>query len=99
MAGRDDRLAGLGVPSDGETAAAQIRAAFARAQAGERVEVGCVGGLGRTGTVLACMALLAGVPAAAAVEWVRKNYDPRAVETVEQEEWLAWFATESSEPE
>jgi hypothetical protein len=89
----------FGVPSDGETAAAQIRAAFARAQAGERVEVGCVGGLGRTGTVLACMALLAGVPAAAAVEWVRKNYDPRAVETVEQEEWLAWFATESSEPE
>src|SRR5829696_2586660 len=89
----------FGVPRDGETAAAQIRAAFARAQAGERVEVGCAGGLGRTGTVLACMAVLAGMPAAAAVEWVRKNYDPRAVETAEQEQWLAWFATESPEPE
>ncbi len=81
----------FGLPADPQRAAAQIRAAFARAQAGERVEVGCAGGLGRTGTVLACMAVLAGVPSDAAVAWVRSNYDERAVETVEQEDWVRSF--------
>ena len=54
----------FGLPRDPVAAAAAIRNAFARASAGEIVEVGCVGGLGRTGTVLACMAMLAGVPPA-----------------------------------
>jgi protein-tyrosine phosphatase len=82
----------FGLPRDPEAAAAQIRNAFARAESGERVEVGCAGGLGRTGTVLACMAVLAGVPAEEAVTWVRQNYDVRAVETPEQEAWVRWFA-------
>lgn len=85
----------FGVPRDRDAAAAQIRAAFARARAGERVEVGCAGGLGRTGTVIGAMAFLAGVPAADAVQWVRANYDPRAVETEEQERFVAWFAKQS----
>jgi hypothetical protein len=82
----------FGVPRDPEATARQISAAFARARAGERVEVGCVGGLGRTGTVLACMAVLAGTPSSEAVAWVRSNYDVRAVETEEQEAWVEWFA-------
>ena len=81
----------FGLPRDDAAARAQIRGAFARARAGERVEVGCLGGLGRTGTVLACMATLAGVPADEAVAWVRANYDVRAVETPEQEEWVRAF--------
>jgi hypothetical protein len=81
----------FGLPADAGRATAQIRAAFERARTGERVEVGCAGGLGRTGTVLACMATLAGVPAADAVEWVRANYEARAVETAEQEEWVRSF--------
>lgn len=80
------------LPSDGTRAAAQIRDAFLRAQRGENVEIGCLGGLGRTGTVLACMAVLAGLDATAAVPWVRRNYRPKAVETAEQEKWVAWFA-------
>jgi len=84
----------FGVPRDGEQAAAQIRCAFARAAEGEEVEVGCYGGLGRTGTVLACMATLSGVRASDAVAWVRANYDARAVETPEQERWVHWFAAE-----
>jgi len=87
----------FGVPRDRDAAAAQIRAAFARARAGARVEVGCAGGLGRTGTVLACMAVLAGVPVPEAVQWVRQSYDARAVETDDQEEWIAWFAAEASQ--
>ncbi len=82
----------FGVPSDAERAVAQIANAFRRAQRGERVEVGCVGGIGRTGTVLACMAVLAGIAADEAVEWVRRHYDSRAVETAEQEAWVLRFA-------
>jgi len=81
----------FGLPSNPETAANEIISAFERARAGEHVEVGCVGGLGRTGTVLACMAILAGVPAGDAVTWVRKNYDSRGIETTEQEVWVGWF--------
>jgi hypothetical protein len=48
----------FGLPTDATRAAAQILDAFVRAKSGEAVEVGCLGGLGRTGTVLACMAVL-----------------------------------------
>jgi len=82
----------FGLPSDGERAASQIREAFLRAKRGETVEVGCLGGLARTGSVLACMAALAGLDAPASIAWVRANYRPEAVETVDQEEWVAWFS-------
>lgn len=51
----------FGLPEDPSRTAEQIREAFGRAQAGRHLEVGCRGGLGRTGTVLACMAVLAGI--------------------------------------
>jgi len=82
----------FGLPDEPEVAARQIAAAFRRAQDGELVEVGCLGGSGRTGTVLACMAVLAGVPAQEAVPWVRGAYRREAVETAEQEAWVQWFA-------
>ena len=56
-----DRVEDFGLPEDAESAAGMIEAAFIRARRGELVEVGCLGGIGRTGTVLACMAVLAGV--------------------------------------
>jgi len=79
------------LPVNRERAAAQIEAAFARARRGELVEVGCLGGLGRTGTVLSCMAVLAGVPPPEAVAWVRSAYYVRAVDTPAQEAWVRWF--------
>ena len=82
----------FGLPEDGESAAQKIEGAFRRARQGELVEVGCLGGSGRTGTVLACMAVLAGIPPEKAVAWVRHAYKPEAVETTEQEEWVLWFA-------
>ena len=82
----------FGLPDEPEVAAAQIEDAFTRARSGQRVEIGCLGGRGRTGTVLACMTVLAGLPASEAVGWVRASYDPLAVETAEQEEWVRWFA-------
>lgn len=85
-------------PSDPQRAARAILEAFRRAQAGGRVEVACGGGTGRTGTVLACMATLAGVPAAQAVAWVRANYRTRAVETRRQRAWIEWFADQRLGP-
>jgi len=84
----------FGLPESNAEAVDQILAAFARAKAGQHLEVGCFGGLGRTGTVLASMAVLAGVAPNEAVAWVRQNYDRRAVENTRQQQWVLWFAEE-----
>jgi hypothetical protein len=73
---------------------AELRAALIEAwqrAAGERVELACGGGTGRTGTALACLAVLDGVPAADAVAFVRAHYRPRAVETPGQRRFVARF--------
>ncbi|MFC7535001.1 protein phosphatase [Actinoplanes sp. GCM10030250] len=57
----------------------------------ERVEVACHGGRGRTGTALACLAVLDGVPPALAVAFVRREYHPHAVETPWQRRYVARF--------
>jgi hypothetical protein len=82
----------LGLPADDADTVTAIEDAFARARAGEGVEVGCAGGLGRTGTVLACMAVLARVPPTQGVAWVRDHYHADAVETAAQERWVQTFA-------
>jgi hypothetical protein len=87
----------FGLPVDTGDAAQRIIAAFERARAGARLEIGCHGGLGRTGTVLACMAILAGVPPNDAVAWTRRHYRPDAIETPAQEAWVRWFAARGDE--
>jgi hypothetical protein len=78
------------VPRD--RAAFQEALADLRERAGsQRVEVACRGGVGRTGTALACLAVLDGVPAAEAVSWVRTHYRPRAVETPVQARFVRTF--------
>jgi protein-tyrosine phosphatase len=79
-------------PRDSEAAAILIRHAYLLAGSRQRVEVACTGGTGRTGTVIACMAILAGHPADDAVNWTRRHYRPRAVETPGQRRWISWFA-------
>lgn len=79
------------LPADRDDAQDALAEAWRRA-AIERVEVACGGGRGRTGAALACMAVLDGVPAAEAVPYVRKHYDPRAVETPWQRRYVARFA-------
>jgi ClpX C4-type zinc finger len=74
----------FGVPADREAATAALADLLARARAGRRVEVGCLGGHGRTGTALALLAVLADAPPAGAVAWVRSAYCAKAVETAEQ---------------
>jgi protein-tyrosine phosphatase len=78
----------FGRPADRADADDALREAHRRA-AGERVEVACGGGVGRTGTALACLAVLDGVPPDEAVAWVRAHHHPRAVETPWQRRWVA----------
>jgi protein-tyrosine phosphatase len=81
----------FGLPADPQAARAALVEALERA-ATERVEVGCVGGRGRTGTALACLAVLDGIPADEAVAYVRRHYFPDAVETDEQQDFVARFS-------
>lgn len=76
------------IPSDREDAVDALREAYSRASSGQRVEVACSGGVGRTGTALAALAVLDGLTAGAAVAWVREHHHPRAVETPWQRRWL-----------
>lgn len=76
------------IPTDRAEALDALHEAHRRAQAGERVEIACGGGIGRTGTALAALAILDGLPAAQAVGWVREHYHRRAVETPWQRRWL-----------
>jgi protein-tyrosine phosphatase len=78
------------VPADRADAQDALRDAWRRSET-ERVEVACGGGRGRTGTALACLAVLDGVPAREAVRFVRKHYDARAVETPWQRRYVARF--------
>jgi protein-tyrosine phosphatase len=79
------------LPADPEDARAAFAEAHRLALDGVRVEVACGGGRGRTGTALACIAQLGGVPAAEAVGWVRERYDRRAVETPWQRRYVRRF--------
>lgn len=80
----------FGLPADRDQAVRTLAEAWRRA-AGERVEVACAGGLGRTGTALACLAVLDGMPGENAVAFVREHYDRRAVETLWQRRYVARF--------
>lgn len=85
----------FGVPDDPAPVVTALRSVLGRARAGEQVEVGCLGGHGRTGTALACLAILTGHPPADAVAWVRATYCPKAVETADQEAFVATFAPDN----
>ncbi|MEU4547551.1 protein-tyrosine phosphatase family protein [Nonomuraea dietziae] len=83
------------LPRSHDVAVLRIRELHERARAGAAVEVACGGGVGRTGTVIACLAVLSGVDPADAVAWTRERHHPRAVETPWQRRWIARFAAES----
>lgn len=78
------------LPADRAAARAALVELHALA-ASQRVEVACGGGVGRTGTALACLAVLDGVEPGEAVEHVRRHYAPRAVETPWQRRYVERF--------
>jgi hypothetical protein len=78
------------LPSDRTATADALHEAWVRAEA-ERVEIACAGGHGRTGTALACLAVLDGVPNREAVAYVREHYSPQAVEAPWQRRFVSRF--------
>ena len=80
----------FGLPTDRRDARDAFQESWRRA-ATQRVEIACEGGRGRTGTALACIAVLDGVQAKEAVAYVRQHYHPRAVETPWQRRFIRQF--------
>lgn len=87
-----------GIPKSYETASDQIIDAYNRAVDGEYVEFGCIGGHGRTGTILGCMKILAertsdneAFTYKDAITWVRTKYCDHAIESEMQEWFIGWF--------
>lgn len=78
------------LPIDREATAEALREAWSRAET-ERVEIACAGGRGRTGTALACLAVLDGLPGGEAVDYVRTHYAAGAVETPWQRTFVRRF--------
>lgn len=97
LTGRDPRIQGwpsrwvrwrdFRLPDSTEDALAALVELHGRARS-ERVEVACGGGVGRTGTALAVLAVLSGVESRDAIRWVRAHYHRRAVETPWQRRWI-----------
>ncbi len=82
----------FGLPRDPRAAAVAIEQLYRRARDGERVEAACKAGKGRTGTVIACLAILDGLRPDHAVSWTRHHYHHRAVQTPWQRRWVLRFA-------
>lgn len=62
------------------------------ADSGQIVELGCIGGHGRTGTALGVLAMMNGFEGdgTGVIKWVHDNYCTEAIEGSKQEWWLTW---------
>ncbi|MFC3988514.1 protein-tyrosine phosphatase family protein [Actinoplanes siamensis] len=92
------RWADFWLPADPSYAKSVLLEALRRADR-DRVEIACRGGRGRTGTALACLAVLDGVPPAEAVAYVREHYHRGAVETPWQRRFVARFGGVTPSPQ
>ena len=63
---------------------------------GTNAAIACMGGVGRTGTIAACAMIDGGASAADAIAAVRRIRHPEAVETSEQEAFVAEYASMGS---
>ncbi|MCZ8258979.1 MAG: tyrosine-protein phosphatase [Beijerinckiaceae bacterium] len=77
-----------GIPAPGPDAAAMLDRASALLQAGGAILLHCHGGKGRSGMIAARLLVMAGATPAAAIRQVRAAR-PGAIETAEQEAWIA----------
>ena len=86
------------VPDFGLPDEAALRAALAdmlvmlRAEPDGAYHIGCKAGLGRTGTAMACLAIMAGAAEGDPVAWLRAGYNQAAIETPAQEAFVRAFA-------
>jgi protein-tyrosine phosphatase len=94
----------LDVPDYGLPDEAALRAILAqmlgamRAAPDDAYHIGCKAGIGRTGTVMACLAIMAGAVEGDPVAWLRAAYLQGAIETPGQEAFVRGFARERLAP-
>ena len=94
----------LDVPDYGVPDEAGLRAILAqmletmRAAPKDAYHIGCKAGIGRTGTVMACLAIMAGAVEGDPVAWLRAAYFQGAIETPGQEAFVRGFARERLAP-
>ena len=94
----------LDVPDYGVPDEAGLRAILAqmleamRAAPNDAYHIGCKAGIGRTGTVMACLAIMAGAVEGDPVAWLRAAYFQGAIETPGQEAFVRGFARERLAP-
>ncbi|MCA3325117.1 MAG: hypothetical protein INF75_00935 [Roseomonas sp.] len=83
----------FGLPDEAalRTVLTQMLAAMRAAPDGA-FHIGCKAGLGRTGTAMACLAILAGAVEGDPVAWLRTAYNAEAIETPAQEDFVRRFA-------
>jgi protein-tyrosine phosphatase len=84
-------IADFGRPTSTDSLSAFLDNLLRRLRRGETIYLHCFAGIGRTGTVLACLLKTAGA-AGDPVALVRAIYDPRALETAEQQGFARAFA-------
>jgi protein-tyrosine phosphatase len=82
----------FGRPTDRDALVAFVDDLLDRLRRGETIYLHCRAGIGRTGTVLACLLRRAGA-VDDPVTLVRAIYDPRALETEEQQRFARAFAS------
>ena len=75
------------VPRRPQQAYSQLRTVFERARE-ERVEITCGGGVGRTGTALAMLAMIDGMDPEAAITFVQEKYNPESATSHAQRGFL-----------
>jgi protein-tyrosine phosphatase len=94
----------LDVPDYGVPDEAGLRAILAQMLEAMRTapdgayHIGCKAGIGRTGTVMACLAIMAGAVEGDPVAWLRAAYFQGAIETPGQEAFVRGFARERLAP-
>lgn len=75
-------------PKDVKNFKLMIKWLVVQLKAGKAIQVGCIGGHGRTGLVLAALAQVTGVAPKNAIQWVRKHHCKKAVESASQIKFL-----------
>lgn len=81
----------LGLPREPARFRRALHWLLRQAAEGRRVEIGCAGGHGRTGTTLAGLLVLQGMTTPRAIQTIRRDYCHDAVETKSQTEMLQRF--------
>lgn len=81
-------IADMGVPANLTQFTKLLEYLWANLEAGKKIHIGCIGGHGRTGMVLAALVTMM-TGEKDSIAYVRANYCPKAVESKAQVDWLA----------